>query len=691
MRSLSSKFGFLSVASTIFARPVLLASIAACTLIIGVRQLEALEELELNSYDRMVQLRPEEGLDSRLLIVAVTEADIQALGQWPISDRTMHRLLEKLEQYRPRVIGLDIYRDLPVDPGHPELATRLQLNENIIAVCKAASATESGVAPPPTVPESRLGFSDIVVDPSGVVRRNLLFVTPEPNPCSTNKSFSLQLALHYLEKEGILPKLTKQEYLQLGSRIFRPLKEDTGGYQNIDARGYQIQLNYRSSPTVAQQVTLTQVLAGQIEPSWVQDRVVLIGVKAQSIKDYFYTPYSKGKKGDLTMSGVSIHAHQVSQILSTVLNNRSLIWVWPEWVEILWVWAWSLVGGGLAWSIRHPLRLSLAEGTALGTLTGISYAIFTQGGWIPVVPPALASVATVASVFSYKAYRTSEQQKTAPLDEKTTIPDAQLLCRRYRIIRGIGSGGFGQTYLAEDTQRPGNPYCVVKQLKPIYNDENSMQIARRLFNTEAETMENLGRHDQIPHLLAYFEENKEFYLVQEFIKGHTLNEELLPGKRLLEAQVVDLLKDVLKALEFIHGYGVIHRDIKLSNIIRRQSDGRLVLIDFGAVKQLHTQMADAVENYTIGIGTSGFAPPEQLMGQPVFSSDIYALGIIGIQAVTGRAPTQLQKDAKMREIIWREYAQVSERLADILAKMVLYHPKERYQSAAEVLQVLQNL
>ena len=167
---------------------------------------------------------------------------------------------------------------------------------------------------------------------------------------------------------------------------------------------------------------------------------------------------------------------------------------------------------------------------------------------------------------------------------------------------------------------------------PAHKDEDFLQLAQRLFNTEAETLEKLGRHDQIPQLLAYFQEDKEFYLVQDFIEGHSLRDELL-GKRLPESQVVALLKDILGILDFIHSYGVIHRDIKPSNIIRRKWDGRLVLIDFGAVKQLHTQIADAVEGYTIGIGTSGFAPPEQLMGQPGFSSDIYALGIVGIQAV----------------------------------------------------------
>jgi CHASE2 domain-containing sensor protein len=662
-----------------------LASIAVCALVIGVRQFEALEELELNSYDQMVQMGSDEGPDPRLLIVAVTEADIQALGKWPTSDQTLNRLLEKLEQYQPRVIGLDIYRDLSVDPGHTELATRLQVNDNIIAVCKVASSGDPGVAPPPTVPKSRLGFSDIVVDPRGVVRRNLLFTTPKPNsPCSTNHSFSLQLALHYLEKEGIQPKLTSKDYLQLGSTIFKPLKqEDIGAYQNIDTGGYQIQLNYRSSSEVAQQVTLTQVLSGEIEPSWVQDRIVLIGVTAESIKDYFYTPYSKGREGNLTMAGVSIHAHQVSQILSAVLDNRPLIWFWPGWVEVLWVWAWSLVGGGLALCIRHPLYLGLAEGTALGTLTGISYVVFTQGGWIPLVPPALASLAMVATVISYRAYVPPK-----PPDNDET--DSSLLARRYRIIEPLGSGGFGQTYLAKDTQRPGNPLCVVKQLKPNCSDEKFLQIARRLFNTEAETLQTVGRNDQIPQLLAFFEQNKEFYLVQDFIKGHTLSEELPLGKRLLESQVVALLKDVLGIINFIHSYGVIHRDIKPSNIMRRESDGRLVLIDFGAVKELHTQLASPQESYTIAIGTAGFAPTEQLMGQPVFSSDIYALGIIGLQAVTGIAPTQLQKNAR-KEFIWRDYAQVSDRLAAILDKMVRYHPSERYQSAAEVLQALQHL
>lgn len=706
---LLSRLGSLSkAAASSFSRPaVLIASIAISALVLGLRQLAVLEELELNIYDRLVQLRPDEGPDARLLVVAVTEEDIRALGKWPTSDRTLDQLLGKLEQYKPRVIGLDIYRDLPQEPGNPELATRLQLNEDIIAVCKTGNSSELGVAPPPTVPESRLGFSDIVVDSGGIARRNLMFLTPNPNsPCSATRSFDLQLALHYLEKEGVSAKLTSQEYLQIGSTIFKPIEANTGGYQKIDARGYQVMLNYRSRNAVAQQVTLTDVLKGQINPSWVQDRIVIIGVTAVSGNDFFNTPYSVGQQEDLRMPGAIVHAQMVSQILSAVLDNRSLIWVWPGWGEVLWVWGWSLVGGCLAWSIRHPLLLVVVAGAAVATLGGISYSIFTQGGWIPLAPPVLGIVATIASVITYKAYRAPQQRGVlaesntvnpiSPRENNKTAPGTSekannLLVGRYKIIQEIGSGGFGQTYLAEDTQRPGRPHCVVKQLKPTRTEERFLQLARRLFNTEAETLEKLGRHEQIPQLLAYFEEDKEFYLVQEFIKGHSLSDEILAGQQLPESQVVTLLKDVLAILDLIHSYRVIHRDIKPSNIIRRVGDGRLVLIDFGAVKLLHTQIVEGQEGYTVAIGTSGFAPPEQLMGQPLFSSDIYALGIVGIQAVTGRMPTQLKKDAITKEVIWRDHAQISDELADILDKMVRYHPNERYQSAAEVLQAFQHL
>ena len=268
----------------------------------------------------------------------------------------------------------------------------------------------------------------------------------------------------------------------------------------------------------------------------------------------------------------------------------------------------------------------------------------------------------------------------------------KLLDRRYQVTQVLGAGGFGKTYLAQDTRRPGNPICVVKQLKPISNDTGFLETARRLFTSEGETLEQLGSHEQIPRLLAYFEEDNEFFLVQEFIEGHTLTEELLPGQRWEESRVIELLIEVLNILEFVHSRGVIHRDIKPDNLIRRNSDRKLVLVDFGAVKQMHTQLATTyAHSNTIAVGTPGYMSSEQARGQPRPNSDIYALGVIAIQALTGLAPMQMQDDQNTGEILWEHLVYVSKGLAAIVRKMVRYHFKDRYQSATEVLQELKQL
>jgi serine/threonine protein kinase len=227
-----------------------------------------------------------------------------------------------------------------------------------------------------------------------------------------------------------------------------------------------------------------------------------------------------------------------------------------------------------------------------------------------------------------------------------------------------------------------------------------------LFNLEAETLEKLVKHNQIPQLFAYFEEDEEFYLVQELIVGHPLSQELHPGKPILEGAVIQILHDLLPTLEFVHSYDVIHRDIKPSNIIRRHSDGELVLIDFGAVKEVSTQLQasstdstlrslalehEKQSDFTIGIGTQGYAPNEQYAGRVRFSSDIYALGMIGIKALTGLSPHELQLDSESGEVIWTHKAQVSPELAAVLSKMVRYDFTQRYQSASEVHSALEEL
>jgi len=266
---------------------------------------------------------------------------------------------------------------------------------------------------------------------------------------------------------------------------------------------------------------------------------------------------------------------------------------------------------------------------------------------------------------------------------------SKILGGRYHIINELGSGAFGKTYLAEDRHRPGNPVCVVKQLIPqVVN-----QITLRLFNAEAEILEKLGNHDRIPRLFAHFQENQEFYLVQEFISGHNLEEELPPSQQWSEDRVIHLLREILEVLAFVHQQNAIHRDLKPENIRRRQ-DGKIVLIDFGAVKQIGTQVTNAtispISSNTISVGTPGYMPSEQRNGKPKFSSDVYAVGMIGIQALTGIYPYLLPEDADA-EIIWRNRANVSSNLADILDKMVRYDFRQRYLSAVEALAAIMAL
>lgn len=267
----------------------------------------------------------------------------------------------------------------------------------------------------------------------------------------------------------------------------------------------------------------------------------------------------------------------------------------------------------------------------------------------------------------------------------------QILSGRYKIVRELGRGGFGVTYIAQDLQRPGNPRCVVKLFEPAAKDPYTLNAGKVLFDGEAEALERLGSHERIPRLLAHFEDNQKFYLVQEFIEGHDLIEELHPNKPLSEAAVIELLEDILEVLAFVHEKNKIHRDIKPSNIRRRESDGKLVLIDFGAVKQVSTQVVNSQgqTKFTIAIGSPGYMPSEQSSGKPHFSSDVYAVGIIAIQALTGVVP--IHTDAETGEIAWRDSVTVNPKLANIIDTMVRYDFRQRYPTAQLALQAVKTL
>lgn len=263
-----------------------------------------------------------------------------------------------------------------------------------------------------------------------------------------------------------------------------------------------------------------------------------------------------------------------------------------------------------------------------------------------------------------------------------------LLANRYQIIRMLGEGGFGKTYLAEDIQMPSKRVCVIKQLKPMATETAIYQVVQERFQREAAILEKLGEiHSQIPKLYAYFTHEGQFYLVQEWIEGETLEERVATQGTFSESEVRRILLDLLPVLELIHNQGMIHRDIKPENIILRQVDRSPVLIDFGAVRETMGTVFNSRGNPTssIVIGTPGYMPPEQAAGRPIPSSDLYGLGLTAIYLLTGRMPQTFDTDPQTGEILWQQFApHLSPEFAAVLTRMVRSHPRDRFTSAAEV-------
>ncbi|MBD2461149.1 CHASE2 domain-containing protein [Oscillatoria sp. FACHB-1407] len=389
-----------------------LTSTITTALVIGVRSLGLLQPLELAAFDQLLRLRPTEPPDSRFLIVTISEADIQRQDseqrRGSLSDQALNQLLETLERYEASVIGLDVYRDFSVSSDEPGLAERLR-RDRLVAICKSSNPVDdpTGTAPPPEVVPDQVGFSDFLEDADGVLRRHLVVMTPDPDsPCTTPYAFNARLAFLYLQQSGITPQFTPEGNLQLGETVFPRLVDPAGGYQTLDERGSQLLLNYRSlsSPgAIAPQVSLTDVLSGQVNPDAIRDRIVLIGVTAPGTGDYWLTPYGSGPTQ--RVPGVMLQAQMTSQLISAVLDKRPILTTWAWWQDGLWILAWAGVGGSLIiygrlsrWRkhLASPLAQLIAGGVALGVLTALSLMLLVQGVWVPLVPGAIAVVLTGA-------------------------------------------------------------------------------------------------------------------------------------------------------------------------------------------------------------------------------------------------------------------------------------------------------
>ncbi len=270
---------------------------------------------------------------------------------------------------------------------------------------------------------------------------------------------------------------------------------------------------------------------------------------------------------------------------------------------------------------------------------------------------------------------------------------AELVLRgRYRMIRALGRGGFGATFLARDELLPGKPPCVIKQLRPSAEAPHVLDMARDLFKREAKILGMIGNHPQLPRLLDYFESGQEFFLVQEYINGLTLQQEVKRGGPFTEAGVKQFLCEILSMVQYVHDNHVIHRDIKPANIIRRDQDKKLVLIDFGAVKDkvnpIQAANSDQTALTAYAIGTPGYAPPEQMAMRPVYASDLYALGVTCVYLLSSKAPKDLNYDPHTGELLWREHVHISDHFAKVLQKMLEISVKHRYQSVEAILRDL---
>ncbi|MBW4420008.1 MAG: CHASE2 domain-containing protein [Myxacorys californica WJT36-NPBG1] len=398
---------------------------AVTSCLIGLRVGGVLQTWELSTVDQFFRLRPAEPIDDRIVIIGMNEEDIQQLG-WPLSDTQLAAVLQTIQAAKPRAVGVDFYRDIPVGSGNSNLLSTYQSMPNLVGIEQLKDREGSGVAASPKLKRlGQVGFNNIVYDSDRKIRRALLYWTVNGK---RYQSFSLKLALRYLSAEGIQPKpgVKQPRYLQLRNAVFPQLTPNDGVYNQADAGGYQVLANFRGAAGQFKMFSLKQLLNGEVPPDQLRDRIVLIGAVATSLKDFSATPYTKLQLGSSgLMAGVEIQANFISQILSAALNNRPLFQTWTEPIEWIWIWIWAAIGTGLSWKLRSPHRTALVILFVGVGLISICYGAFLVGWIIPVVPSFLALTGSALVIISYIAHTEEELKRSKEFLHRVinSIPD----------------------------------------------------------------------------------------------------------------------------------------------------------------------------------------------------------------------------------------------------------------------------
>jgi adenylate cyclase len=395
-----------------------ISSILKCLVISGItavavlliRSTGLLEPLDLLAYDWAIRHQPTLIRDDdRVVLLTITEEDVQVYG-YPISDALLAHAIEQLVQFGPRAVGLDIYRDMPVPPGHERFEAVLSTHPSVIVVRKVGGDGGEAVLPPPVVKDlDQVGASDVVMDAGGIVRRALLFIGDGDE---TLFSLPLRLALLYLAQEGVVPRpgQSDPQEIRLGENTLHRFRADDGGYVKADDAGYQILRDYRRPPEAYRAFSLRALLGGQVDPSLVHDRVVLIGMTAGSVPDIFHTPYHTGLVAPRPTPGVALHAQLVEQLLRTAVDGQVHRRTLSDGQEAMWTILAGVVAGTLALGAQSPWRVALTAGGGMIMVVSLAFLCFVEALWIPVASPLLAWIGAIAGVMAYTSHEERKQR-----------------------------------------------------------------------------------------------------------------------------------------------------------------------------------------------------------------------------------------------------------------------------------------